>query len=557
MISYRRKFQFYIILGVLGIILFIPVFAQAISLGEERFFNIQSEYNLSGSSRINTQLIKITNRLYFYADKTWFNELSYQKKIDIENKIYNLSNEFEYRIYPILTQSFGFEDNPGVDNDPRIIIVLHRMKSTIGGYIQTEDNYSSKIYPNSNEGQAIYLNADNILQLSSNSLNYHLSHEFMHLITLKQNPNEETWLNEARAEYTETLLNYEKDWDNSNLRSRIQQFLTSTKISLLDWDNTNYDYAKVNLLTQYIVEHYGINILIDSLHSSQVGADAINYALQKNKFSENFSDVFRNWLITNIVNDCSLGKKYCYTNPYLQNFSIFSYTYYLPTQGASSLSVTDSIKDWNAKWQKIAGGSGIIKLKFTIPENTPIEKMPYIIEDINNKKTVGFLDFSSVNIQEVYVKDMGSKNKAIYFIPFVGSKSEGNNIYYYSFEVKNLGNDSKIEEQAVESLLQKIAELKRKIASLQIQLAMQKTYQDNFSCSIFSGDLYYGITSSEVKCLQQFLANLGPKIYPEGLITSYFGPLTQAAVKRYQALQGIITTGYFGPLTRAAVNNKL
>ena len=554
MFSQKRKFIFCLVLGV---ILFIPVFAQAANLGEERSFNIQSDYDLSGSTKIDAQLIKITNRLYFYADKQWFNNLTVANKNEINNKLYDLGNEFEYRIYPILTQAFGFEDNPGIDNDLRIFVVFHKMNSDIGGYMQTEDNYSSQIYSRSNEGQMIYLNADNILPLSSNNLNYHLAHEFMHLITLKQNPNEEIWLNEARAEYTEILLGYEKDWVNSNLHMRVQQFLNNTSVSLLNWDNTNYDYAKVNLLTQYLVEHYGINILVDSLHSSKVGVDAINYALQKNGFSENFSNIFMNWLITNVVNDCSVNEKYCYKNSYLQNFSVFSYTYYLPTQGKSSLSVTDSLKSWSAKWQKIAGGSGIIKLKFTIPEQTLISKIPYIIEDINNKKTVGYLDFSSVNIQEAYIKGIGSENKAIYFIPFVGSNGQESSIYYYSWEVQNLGNDSKIKEQAVENLLQKIAELKRKIASLQLQLAMMKTNQSNQYCSIFSGDLYYGMTSSEVKCLQQFLSNLGPGIYPEGLVTGYFGPLTQAAVKRYQALQGIITTGYFGILTRSAVNNKL
>jgi len=547
-----------LILGfVLGIILFIPVFAQAANLGEERSFNIQLDYDLSGNSKINTQLIKITNKLYFYAEKEWFNRLSYENKREIDNKIYNLSNEFEYRIYPILTQSFGFEDNPGIDNDSRIIIVLHQMKATIGGYIQTEDNYSSQIYPRSNEGQVIYLNADHVLSLLSNNLNYHLSHEFMHLITLKENPNEEIWLNEARAEYTEILLGYEKDWANSNLRRRIQQFLNNTNISLLNWDNANYDYAKVNLLTQYLVEHYGINILIDSLHSSKAGVDAINYALQKNGFSKNFSDIFMNWLITNIVNDCSIGEEYCYKNPYLQNFTVFPYTYYLPTQGKSSLSVTDSLKFWNAKWQKIAGGSEIIKLKFTIPEQTPLYKIPYIIEDINNKKTVGYLDFSSVNIQEVYIEKIGSKNKAVYFIPFVGSNGQENNIYYYSWEASTLEKNAKVEQQIIDELLGKIEFLKREIAKLQLQLAMIKTNKSNQYCSVFSGDLYYGMTSPEVKCLQQFLANLGPNIYPEKLITGYFGPLTQAAVKRYQSLQGIITTGYFGNLTRGAANNKL
>jgi len=297
--------------------------------------------------------------------------------------------------------------------------------------------------------------------------------------------------------------------------------------------------------------------LVDSLHSFQFGVNAINYALQKNGFSEDFSDIFMNWLIANVVNDCSVSEKYCYKNSYLQNFTVFSYTYYLPTQGRSSLSVTDSIRAWNAKWQKIAGGSGIIKLKFTIPEQTPISKIPYIIESIDSKKTVGYMDFSSVNIQEAYIEGIGSKNKAVYFIPFIGSNGQENNIYYYSWEASTLETNTKTEQQIIGELLGKIEFLKREIAKLQLQLAMIETNQSNQYCSVFPGDLYYGMTSPDVKCLQQFLANLGSNIYPEKLITGYFGPLTQAAVKRYQALEGIITTGYFGPLTRAKVNQEL
>jgi len=61
----------------------------------------------------------------------------------------------------------------------------------------------------------------------------------------------------------------------------------------------------------------------------------------------------------------------------------------------------------------------------------------------------------------------------------------------------------------------------------------------------------------QVSCLQQFLKNQGPEIYPEGLVTGNFLSLTSEAVKRYQAEKGIIQTGYFGPLTRAAMNSEL
>jgi len=276
------------------------------------------------------------------------------------------------------------------------------------------------------------------------------------------------------------------------------------------------------------------------------------------KHQANFEQVYLDWLVANIVNDCFLGKQYCYQGTSLKNYSILAHSYYLPIQSRSSLSVTDSIKSWEAKWQKITGGSGIIKLKFTIPENTPIEKIPYIIEDIDGKKTIGFIDFSAANIQEIYIEEMGTKNKAVYFIPFVGSFGKQGKTYYYSWEVTNVESSDNQEKQIIESLLRQIDELKRQVVMLQTQLAMQKTYQSGLSCSIFSQDLYYGMTSSdEVKCLQQFLANLENDIYPEKLVTGYFGPLTQAAVQRYQKFKGIITTGYFGPLTRSVANQSL
>jgi len=555
-------------IGLILGLLIIPNFSFASSL--ERSFNIQSDYDYFSRNKIQAQLIKTTNQIYFYADQKWFDELSSGNKREIDNIIYDLANEFEDKIYPTLTNLFGKEDNPGIDNDSRIIIALHKMKSAIGGYVQTEDSYSSQIYPSSNQGQIIYLNTENILTLSSDSLNYHLAHEFMHLITLKQKPESQTWFSELMSEFTGYSLNY--DVDNLIIKKRAQNLLYSTEINLKDWKNSDKDYGKVYLLGLYLKEQFGEKLFVEALkYPSNDGIVSFNQALKKTSPSLNFDEVYPvesslrefdrvylNWLITNLYDTCDDNNlKYCYQNPVLKNYSTIPYSYYLPSQSKSSLGVTDSISAWTGKWQKINGGLGTIKLKFTIPEQTPISKIPYIIEDNQGKKTLGFLDFSATNIQEIYVNDMGSRNIAVYFIPFLGSQAQENKLYYYSWEVQSLGNDSQTEQQIIEKLTKQIEELKRQVASLQLQLAMLQTNQGNSSCSVFSADLYYGMNSNQVKCLQQFLANLGSDIYPEKLITGYYGPLTTAAVKRYQAMKNIIQTGYFGPLTRTKVNQGL
>lgn len=68
--------------------------------------------------------------------------------------------------------------------------------------------------------------------------------------------------------------------------------------------------------------------------------------------------------------------------------------------------------------------------------------------------------------------------------------------------------------------------------------------------------LFIGSRSPEVVELQTFLAT-DRSIYPEGLVTGYFGTLTRAAVIRLQARNGLPQVGSVGPLTRALINSKV
>ncbi|MBV9349339.1 MAG: peptidoglycan-binding protein [Patescibacteria group bacterium] len=54
--------------------------------------------------------------------------------------------------------------------------------------------------------------------------------------------------------------------------------------------------------------------------------------------------------------------------------------------------------------------------------------------------------------------------------------------------------------------------------------------------------LALGMSGAQVSCLQTLLARF-PSIYPQGLVTGYFGPLTLAAVERYQAQYNIVASG--------------
>lgn len=69
-------------------------------------------------------------------------------------------------------------------------------------------------------------------------------------------------------------------------------------------------------------------------------------------------------------------------------------------------------------------------------------------------------------------------------------------------------------------------------------------------------ELQVGSRGSDVSDLQAFLA-ADSSIYPQGLITGYFGSLTAAAVRRFQARNGISQVGRVGPQTMATINEQM
>lgn len=71
-----------------------------------------------------------------------------------------------------------------------------------------------------------------------------------------------------------------------------------------------------------------------------------------------------------------------------------------------------------------------------------------------------------------------------------------------------------------------------------------------------TSQLDFGSQNQNVTNLQLFLA-ANPAIYPEGLVTGYYGALTRTAVIRFQTQYGIDPVGRVGPLTMAKINTLI
>lgn len=77
-----------------------------------------------------------------------------------------------------------------------------------------------------------------------------------------------------------------------------------------------------------------------------------------------------------------------------------------------------------------------------------------------------------------------------------------------------------------------------------------------FAYTPITSQLDPGVMGRDVTSLQTFFAD-NSAIYPEGLITGYFGGLTGNAVKRFQAQYGFAQVGRVGPITREKINSLI
>lgn len=97
-----------------------------------------------------------------------------------------------------------------------------------------------------------------------------------------------------------------------------------------------------------------------------------------------------------------------------------------------------------------------------------------------------------------------------------------------------------------------IAELQAQINALMAQLAALQGGTTVTTSTTFTQNLTIGSTGAEVTALQQVLVAQGHMVMPAGVAFGYFGPITQAAVAKWQAANGVApAVGYWGPISRA------
>ena len=553
-----------------GIIFFLsPIIARATVLD----FNVDPSYDYQGRSKVTAFVYQVGENGYFFVEEDFYQSLNDEEKKEFAESVKSLSQEFDEVIYPQLTKIYGSEWTPGIDGDKKITVLFSRIKMDSGGYFNAGDEYPKAQVPTSNEREMIYLNANYI---ETPLIKSYLAHEFTHLITFNQKNktygvSEEIWLNEGRAEYAPSFLGYDKDYEGSNLQKRVKIFAQNPGDPLTEWKNLSADYGVLNLFIQYLVDHYGMEVLSDSLHSEKTGISSLSAALKKAGFAEDFSQIFTDWTIAVLLNDCNLGPKYCYLNASLKNLKVLPQFNYLPLTGESTtLQVSNYAKDWAGNWIKFIGGQGTLKMEF-IGDSKVNFKVPYITQDSSGKYSVNFLKLDDFQQGNVYIKNFGKNYSSLTIIPSIQQKLsgfDGIEQFYKFIWSASMINENTAEEELINNLLSQIEFLRAEITKVQAQINAILAERGQLPlCQKFESNLYYGLTNnSEVRCLQEFLKKQGADIYPEGQVSGNFLSLTQLAVTRFQekyaaeilAPFGLKEgTGFVGSNTRAKMNNLL
>ncbi len=144
----------------------------------------------------------------------------------------------------------------------------------------------------------------------------------------------------------------------------------------------------------------------------------------------------------------------------------------------------------------------------------------------------------------------------VLMVGFLGVAQNANNVFAQAQDAKEQKTEPVV-QSSNQDLLTIIEQLKNQIKELQDQLAKLTSEVAIVKEEIkITRELYKGVSGDEVKEVQKFLKQFS-EIYPEGLVTGYYGPLTEKAVKKFQEREGLSPTGKIDQTTRSKINEYL
>ncbi len=279
---------------------------------------------LSGDRQQEAKLIVSSARAHFFVDTHAYpNSPYHQDRAKFEAQVQDLATMFDATIFPRVTQTFGAPPSPGIDQDPRVYVVISPAVDNFGkdaglmGYFWSRDLYQRE---HSNEKEIIFL-TDQIFKHKPWTTYGTLAHEFTHLVVYNQKvllpkrlAAEETWLDEAMAMLAMDLCGFGLRDGNDQIAKDIAKFQANPeKYSLTDWfrNPDGFSYGLSYLFARYLYDRYSESMIRDLLRIPQVGVAGVEQALTPR--GATFEDVYSDWSIANAISGLRLTQEARYS----------------------------------------------------------------------------------------------------------------------------------------------------------------------------------------------------------------------------------------------------
>lgn len=216
-----------------------------------------------------------------------------------------LGGEFDLAVYPQLTSILGAEPDPGIDGDPRVVILLYAFGDpAYSGYFSPADIAPVPDETHSNRREMIYLDVEAVAVEPQNAGSL-AAHEFAHLIVyyrdyvLDPSPGrtaEPSWLTEGFSTYGEHLAGYDGR-TNSLLRS----FANDPDTNLTKWLDRREHYGGSYAFMSYLAVREGQGFIGALVDYPADGVAGINAVLWAQGAFETFDSLFDDWVVANFL----------------------------------------------------------------------------------------------------------------------------------------------------------------------------------------------------------------------------------------------------------------
>ncbi len=267
-------------------------------IGQELPF-VASNTDTNENFNITARLIYKSDNVYFFAENG----------VDVnEGDVRALVDDFQQHAYPTDREFFGEEWNPGVDGDPRLyILYAGNLGSNLAGYYSSNDEYSKLAHESSNEKEMFYINADNVSPGEEFARSV-LAHEFQHMIHWRHDINETSWMNEGSSMLAEQLNGFDDGGVGFS-------YINDPDLQLTTWgEGDNYPhYGAAYLFMSYFLDRFGEDATKALVADPKNGMESVDGVLASLGLTGSDGqplthvEVFADWVVTNLVNDTSLG----------------------------------------------------------------------------------------------------------------------------------------------------------------------------------------------------------------------------------------------------------